>query len=184
MLLNAAKLQGYNFKRFWVIKWKPTGNKITPPPPPPTLIRVKYFFSKCGQICRKPRIWSHALKKSLIENFIFSAVFLEDILMEMVMHCAIWYHLYNFKKVKNTHGGMLPCNFTKSDIPPSVFFTFFEFRKWWYQSCKISHIFIEQYSIDKVFFGTICKSLKCLICFVLDTSVLWLHVNVTYSYSF
>ena len=24
-----------------------------------------------------------------------------------VMHCTIWYHLYNFKKVKNTHGGVL-----------------------------------------------------------------------------
>ena len=32
MLSNAAKFQGYNFKRFWVIKEKPTGNKITPPP--------------------------------------------------------------------------------------------------------------------------------------------------------
>ena len=39
----------------------------------------------------------------------------------------------NFKNVKNTHGGMLllvklqaeACNFTKSNIPPWVFFTFF-----------------------------------------------------------
>ena len=23
------------------------------------------------------------------------------------MHCAIWYHLYNLKNVKNTHGGVL-----------------------------------------------------------------------------
>ena len=36
MLLNAAKQQGYSFYRFWVIKVKPTGGKITP-----TLIRVK-----------------------------------------------------------------------------------------------------------------------------------------------
>ena len=26
---------------------------------------------------------------------------------EYVMRCAIWYHLYNLKNVKNTHGGML-----------------------------------------------------------------------------
>ena len=26
---------------------------------------------------------------------------------EYVMRCAIWYHLYNFKNVKNAHGGML-----------------------------------------------------------------------------
>ena len=30
--------------------------------------------SKCDQICRKLRIWSHLLKKSLMENFIFCAV--------------------------------------------------------------------------------------------------------------
>ena len=35
---------------------------------------VKDFFSKCDQIRRKLRIWSHLLKKSLMENFIFSAV--------------------------------------------------------------------------------------------------------------
>ena len=31
----------------------------------------KDFFSKCGQIRRKLRIWSHLLKKFLMENFIF-----------------------------------------------------------------------------------------------------------------
>ena len=42
-----------------------------------------------------------------------------------VMHCAIWYHLYNFKNVKNTHGAVLilvklqakGCNFTKINNP-------------------------------------------------------------------
>ena len=29
------------------------------------------FFSKCDQIRRKLRIWSHLLKKCLMENFIF-----------------------------------------------------------------------------------------------------------------
>ena len=32
---------------------------------------IKDFFSKCDQICRTLRIWSHLLKKSLMENFIF-----------------------------------------------------------------------------------------------------------------
>ena len=36
---------------------------------------IKDFFSKCDQIRRKLRIWSHLLKKSLMENFIFCAVF-------------------------------------------------------------------------------------------------------------
>ena len=35
---------------------------------------VKDFFSKCDQIDRKLRIWSHLLQKSLMENFIFCAV--------------------------------------------------------------------------------------------------------------
>ena len=34
----------------------------------------KDFFSKCDQIRRKLRIWSHLMKKFLIENFIFRAV--------------------------------------------------------------------------------------------------------------
>ena len=35
---------------------------------------TKYFFTKCDEIRRKPGIWSHLLKKSLVKNFIFSAV--------------------------------------------------------------------------------------------------------------
>ena len=38
------------------------------------LVFIKDFFSKCDQISRKLRIWSHLLKKSLIENLIFCAV--------------------------------------------------------------------------------------------------------------
>ena len=35
---------------------------------------IKGFFSKYDQIRRKLRIWSHLLKKSLMENFVFCAV--------------------------------------------------------------------------------------------------------------
>ena len=35
---------------------------------------MKDFFSKCDQIRRKLRIWSHLLKKSLMENLIFCVV--------------------------------------------------------------------------------------------------------------
>ena len=27
--------------------------------------------------------------------------------VKFVVRCAIWYHLYNLKNVKNTHGGVL-----------------------------------------------------------------------------
>ena len=37
-------------------------------------LSIKDFFSKFGQIRRKLRIWSHLLKKSLMENFTFCAV--------------------------------------------------------------------------------------------------------------
>ena len=35
---------------------------------------IKEFFSKFDQIRGKLRIWSHLLKKSLMENFIFFVV--------------------------------------------------------------------------------------------------------------
>ena len=35
---------------------------------------IKNFFSKCDQIRRKLWIWSHLLKKFLMENFYFCAV--------------------------------------------------------------------------------------------------------------
>ena len=36
-------------------------------------LSVKDFFRKCDQIRSFLRIWSHLLKKSLMENFIFLA---------------------------------------------------------------------------------------------------------------
>ena len=48
-------------RSFWI-----TAQKMKSP--------IKDFFSKCDQIRRKLRIWSHLLKKSLMENFIFCAV--------------------------------------------------------------------------------------------------------------
>ena len=35
---------------------------------------IEDFFSKCDQIRSFLRIWSHLLKKSLMENFIFGPV--------------------------------------------------------------------------------------------------------------
>ena len=43
---------------------------------------IKVFFSKCDQIGSFLRIWSHSLKKSFMENFIFCAV-----RHMMKMHC-------------------------------------------------------------------------------------------------
>ena len=65
------------------------------------------------------------------------------------MLCVIWYHLYNFKNVKNTHGGgiVLACNFTKSNNPLMVMMVMTKMMKencfgcmvdWWYTSSLIS----------------------------------------------
>ena len=45
-----------------------------------------------------------------------------------VMRCAIWYHLYSLKNVKNTHGGVLL--FVKLQAKPYAF-TFFKLYKWY-----------------------------------------------------
>ena len=38
------------------------------------MFSITNFFSKCDQIRRKIRIWSHLLKKSVMKNFFFCAV--------------------------------------------------------------------------------------------------------------
>ena len=52
---------------------------------------IKDFVSKCDQIRSVLRIWSHLLKKSLMENFIF---------------CVVWTPAYwqYFDKVYISHG--------------------------------------------------------------------------------
>ena len=43
---------------------------------------IKDFFSKCDQIHSFLQIWSHFLKKSLRENFIFCAM---SVILELLM---------------------------------------------------------------------------------------------------
>ena len=71
--------------------WKFRENaKITAPK---MKFSIKDFFSKCDQIRRKMRIWSHLLKKSLMENFIFCAMNSRESLVVLRMflqnsHCS------------------------------------------------------------------------------------------------
>ena len=46
---------------------------------------IKCFFSKCNQISRKLQIWSHLLKKSSMENFIFLAVLTLHLLAMLIL---------------------------------------------------------------------------------------------------
>ena len=54
---------------------------------------IKDLFSKYEQIHRKLWIWSHLLKKSLIENFIFCAVLWCFILFSRSYKCYVASHL-------------------------------------------------------------------------------------------
>ena len=51
------------------------------------------------------------------------------------MRCAIWYHLYNLKNVKNTHGGVLllvkPATLLKVTFLHGSFSRFFKLYKWY-----------------------------------------------------
>ena len=64
------------------------------------------------------------------------------------MRCTIWYQLYSLKTVKNTHGGVVLLtklhakahNFTKSNTPPWVFFTFLKLCKWYQITLRLSYV--------------------------------------------
>ena len=68
-------------------------------------------------------------------------------LVKYVMLCPIWYYLYNFKKVKNTHGGVLllvkfhtkAWNFTKSNTPSWTFLILFKLCKWYHIAQRITY---------------------------------------------
>ena len=53
------------------------------------------------------------------------------------MRCAIWYHLYNFKNVENTHGGVLLL----------AFFTCFKLYKWYQIAQTIKNIAVTQIKV-------------------------------------
>ena len=46
---------------------------------------IKHFFSKCDQIRSFLRIWSHLMKKSLLENFIFCAMYLFAMIFSLIL---------------------------------------------------------------------------------------------------
>ena len=74
--------------------------------------------------------------------------------IQLVVHCAIWYHLYNLKNEKKQPWRSVnfskvtgsACNFTKIKTPPWVFFSFFKLHKWYqiaqsttFRSARKSH---------------------------------------------
>ena len=60
---------------------------------------IKDFFSKCDQIRSFLRIWSHLLKKFLMENFIFCAVIpKKDFFTKKLLYLAKETIFYEWRK--------------------------------------------------------------------------------------
>ena len=102
---------------------------------------IKDFFDKCDQVCSFMWIWSHLLKKSLMENFFFCAFHI--ISYHIILH-ILCFHLSYFEiqcSVQKVFLEILQnsqqfCNFIKKEMLVQVFSCEF---------CKISNnnVFIE-----------------------------------------
>ena len=55
---------------------------------------IRDFYNKCNQVNNFTRIWSHLPKKSLMENFIFSAVW-EESYIWVILLLRIYNSIYN-----------------------------------------------------------------------------------------
>ena len=56
---------------------------------------MKDFFSKCDQILGKLPIWSHLLKKSLMENFIFVQCVFKKVLGYLQKFMSLSLYIYS-----------------------------------------------------------------------------------------
>ena len=93
-----------------------------------------------------------------------------------MVRCAICYHVHNLKNRKNTNGRLLllvklqakTCNFTKSNTPPWVCFTFFKLSEWYLiaQSttyvtlCTIWYRFYNLKSVKNIHAAKACNFTK------------------------
>ena len=78
-----------------------------------TKFSIKDFLSKCDQIRRKLRIWSHLLKKSLMENFIFCSVFSSDLLISITVFYKRKLHFSIQVMLSSFHSALFLYAFTK-----------------------------------------------------------------------
>ena len=71
---------------------------------------IKDFFSECDQIRSFLRIWSHLLKKSLRENFIFCEVYLENKRSNIPCHISVKKYKWPSSRKEAPEGGYLYVN--------------------------------------------------------------------------
>ena len=102
-----------------------------------TTFSIKDFFGKCDQIRRKLQIWSQLLKKSLMENFIFCAVWMiSDIQQKDIEHRIEWngieleFRLHKVDSISKQRFLRKKCYYEKKTVNQSSFFlnfsTFFQ----------------------------------------------------------
>ena len=88
--------------------------------------------------------------------------------------CTIWYHLYNLKNMKNSHGGvLLLVKLPKSNALPWAFFMFFTLYKWYQIAQNIT-------------FGPVNLVLGVNWCYFihpLNLSKIWLKLNINNTFS-
>ena len=105
------------------------------------------FSPSTGKCGTEKTLYLDTFFTKLVSLFQFALIIICDF-------CAIWYHLYNSKNVKNTHGGVLKAyNFTRSSTSPWMFFTFFKLYKWFQIAQHIT--------FDSSSFWPIDTSFKC-----------------------
>ena len=106
---------------------------------PTSYLSITYTILFHGRHCYKSM--PNDIPKLSLERVFFiwrQIMFIQTL---YVIHCASWYHLYNLKSVKNTHGEVLLLVKlqAKSNTPPQVFFTFFKLYKWYQIALNITY---------------------------------------------
>ena len=104
------------------------------------------------------RIWAAIISEKRVCRLSGSLLAYYLTHLSYVMRCAILYHLYNLRNVKNTHGRMLllvklqaeACSFTKSNTPLWVFLTFLKLHKWYKIAQRIHY---------RLKLGHLCKNM-------------------------
>ena len=81
---------------------------------------INDLFSKCDQIRSFLRIWSHLLKKSLMENFIFCAISIKVFELRLLLVIYLMNQLYTMKKNSITLWNMMKNGYSKDEIFPTT----------------------------------------------------------------
>ena len=96
----------------------------------PWVFSTFFKFYKWYQIVKSTSHWLFILAVEVSKMVIFTIN--KFSIKRQMCHCAIWYHLYNLKNLKITHGGVLILvKLQAYSTPPWVFFAFFKLYIWY-----------------------------------------------------